>query len=251
MKAIIKTPLLAFLLLIFGLRAQQTPSFKQAQLKNSKVKQAYELRWDALANDMKAKKIDADDFDVFIRAFKQEAELEIWLKNKSSAAYTFFKTIPICATSGQLGPKRKEGDLQVPEGLYEISVFNANSDYFLAVKVNYPNASDKILAKGRPGGDIMIHGYCCTIGCIPLQNEPVKDLYILCVEARNRRSPIRVEIYPCRLTSSKIAKLKETYSEEKTNFWGNIQHAYAYFEANKKPIKYSIDKKGNYVFKEG
>lgn len=251
LKTIIKIQLLAFLIGAFALPAQQAGSFKQAQLTNAKVKEAYNSKWDGLVADMKSKNIDPANFDVFVRAFKQEAELEIWLKNKSSDAYIFFKKIPICATSGVLGPKRKEGDLQVPEGIYEISVFNPNSDYFLAVKVNYPNASDKILAKGpRPGGDIMIHGFCCTIGCIPLQNEPVKDLYILCVEARNRKSPIRVEIYPCQLNSKKLASLKETYSEEKINFWNNLEPAYSYFEKNKQPVKYSIDKKGNYVYKE-
>jgi murein L,D-transpeptidase YafK len=250
LKAIINIQLLVLLFLGFGLKAQQTQGFKQSQLKNSKVKQAYDSKWEDLVKDMKAKGIDPDNFDLFIRAFKQEAELEIWLKNKNSQTFTFLKKIPICATSGQLGPKRKEGDGQVPEGIYEISVFNPNSDYFLAVKVNYPNASDKILAKGpRAGGDIMIHGYCCTIGCIPLQNEPVKDLYILCVEARNRRSPIRVEIYPCKLNAEKLSQLKEKYSEENYNFWYNLKDAYTYFESNKQPVKYSIDKKGNYVFK--
>lgn len=246
MRSLIKTGLLIFSLSL-GLQAQDA-SFKASQMKNARVKQAYATHWEPLAKELKAKSIDPGNFDLFIRVFKYEKELELWVKNKSDKSFTLLKKIAICASSGDLGPKRREGDRQVPEGMYDISVFNPNSDYFLAVKVSYPNQSDKILAKGPAGGDIMIHGNCVTIGCIPLQDEPVKDLYLLCVEARNRKSPIRVEIYPCRLSDTNLLRLK-AFPEEKLNFWANLKTAYAYFEANKTPVKYSIDKKGNYVFK--
>ncbi|MGZ3882714.1 MAG: L,D-transpeptidase family protein [Bacteroidia bacterium] len=248
MKPIINTALFIFLLAGSPLWAQNS-SFKDAQLKNGRVKQAYATKWEPLAKELKAKSVDPANFDVFIRVFKLEKELELWVKNKSDKSYTFLKKIAVCASSGDLGPKRREGDRQVPEGMYEISVFNPASDYFLAVKVSYPNQSDRILAKGPTGGDIMIHGNCVTIGCIPLQDEPVKDLYLLCVEARNRKSPIRVEIYPCHLKEENLTKLKNAYPEEKVNFWNNLKTAYAYFEAHQQPVKYTIDKKGNYVFK--
>lgn len=248
MKTIIKIALLAFFLPLTGLIAQK-PSFKELQMNNKRVKEAYASKWPALEQEIKAKGIDPGNFDLFIRIFKTEDEVELWLKNKNDTKYTLLKKIAVCAKSGKLGPKRREGDLQVPEGIYDISVFNPNSDYFLAVKVSYPNKSDRILAKGPTGGDIMIHGNCVTIGCIPLQDVPVKDLYMLCVEARNRKSPIRCEIYPCRFTAKNLTKL-ESYPEELNKFWSGIIPAYDYFEANKVPVKYKINDKGEYLYEK-
>jgi len=244
LKAIIKIALLV-VLPFTGIKAQGE-SFKASQMKNKRVKEAYTAKWAGLEKELKAKKIDPAAFDVFIRAFKSEGELELWVKNKSEEKYILFKKIPICAASGELGPKRREGDGQVPEGLYDISAFNPNSSYFLSLKVSYPNKSDRLLAKGPTGGDIMIHGNCVTIGCIPLQDDPVKDLYILCVEAKNRKLPIRVEIYPCRFSINE--KILNDFPDEKKNFWQSIKTAYTYFETNKKPVKYRISDKGTYVF---
>jgi murein L,D-transpeptidase YafK len=243
MKGFIK---IALLVLLTGSLGAQ--SFKEQQLKNTRVKKAYESKWAGLESELKAKQIDPKNFEVFVRAFKSEGDLEVWVKNKADKSFTLLKTIPICASSGDLGPKRREGDGQVPEGIYDISVFNPNSSYYLALKVSYPNSSDRILAKGPTGGDIMIHGNCVTIGCIPLQDDPVKDLYILCVEAKNRKLPIRVEIYPCRLNEKNLTAIGQKSSQENVLFWSNIKTAYVYFETHKLPIKYSIDKKGNYVF---
>ena len=248
-KTIINTALL-ILCIAFSLVKGQTPaSFKAKQMTNSRVKEAYTSKWPALEKEIKAKGIDPTNFELFIRIFKTEDEVELWLKDKNANKYTLLKKIAVCAKSGVLGPKRREGDLQVPEGIYDISVFNPNSDYFLAVKVGYPNKSDRILAKGPTGGDIMIHGNCVTIGCIPLQDVPVKDLYMLCVEARNRKSPIRVEIYPCHFNKKNLLML-ESYPEEKNLFWSGIIPAYEYFETNKVPIKYKINEKGAYVFEK-
>ncbi len=218
-------------------------------MKNKRVKDAYSLKWPALEAELKAKKINPSSLEVFIRIFKKEKELELWVKNKADAQFTFLKKIAICASSGELGPKRKEGDYQVPEGIYDIPSYNPNSSYFLALKVGYPNKSDKILVDGkRTGGDIMIHGNCVTIGCIPLQDEPVKDVYMLCVEAKNNNTSPRVEIYPCRFTAENVKFLEDNFNEGKNNFWKNIKPAYTYFEANKSPAKYSINAKGLYVF---
>lgn len=247
-KKVIKTAMLVVLSLNFF--AQQSLSFKSAQLKNKRVQNAYANTWIALSNEMKVQKIDPNNFEIFIRAFKHEAELELWLRNKNEKKFILFKTIPICASSGELGPKRQEGDGQVPEGLYEVSAFNPASSYHLSLKVSYPNKSDKVLAKGKTGGDIMIHGNCVTIGCIPLQNDPIEEVYILCVEAQNRKLPIKIEIYPCRFTPQNKNMLKNNFSVEKNKFWENIKPGYTYFETNKTPAKYKIDEKGNYVFEK-
>lgn len=240
----IKIVLLAILAPVLN---AQTLSFKEQQLKNKRVKTAYAQKWAALKSELALKKIDAENPDVFIRVFKHEQELELWAKNVSQEKYTFIKKIKICASSGDLGPKRREGDLQVPEGIYDIPFFNPSSNYYLALKVGYPNKSDRILAKGPTGGDIMIHGNCVTIGCIPLQDDPVKDVYILCTEAKNKNNQIRVEIFPCRLTVDNN-KILDAYPQEKKDFWENIKPAYSSFEKNNIPAKFSIDKTGNYVF---
>lgn len=229
--------------------SQESSTFKSQQLKNKRVKDAYTNKWAALEAELKAKKVSVTSLEVFIRIFKKEQELELWVKNKADSKFTFLKKITICASSGELGPKRKEGDYQVPEGIYDIASFNPNSSYFLALKVSYPNKSDKILVDGnRTGGDIMIHGNCVTIGCIPLQDEPVKDVYMLCVEAKNNNTSPRIEIYPCKFTAENIKLLEENFNQSKNNFWKNIKPAYTYFEANKSPVTFHIDKSGKYIF---
>lgn len=246
MKSIINTLLLVFT--AFSLQSQ-TVGFKEQQLKNKRVKQAYSEKWQGLQTALKAKKIDATNIDVYIRVFKHEGELELWVKNKTDQKYTLYKKLDICAASGDLGPKRKEGDGQVPEGIYDVPFFNPNSNYYLALKVGYPNKSDRILAKGPTGGDIMIHGNCVTIGCIPLQDDPVKEVYMLCVEAKNKNNDLRVEIYPCRFTENNN-KLLSKYSDEIRTFWKGILPAYTFFELNNKPVEYTINKTGNYLFKD-
>src|SRR6476646_7180694 len=104
----------------------------------------------------------------FIRIFKEERVLELWLKPKGSAQFKLWKTWPIAAMSGHLGPKLKEGDQQAPEGFYEVNVdtLNPQSDYHLAFNIGYPNAFDQ--AKGRTGSYIMVHGNSVSIGCFAM-----------------------------------------------------------------------------------
>ena len=114
---------------------------------------------------------------IFLRLFKLEAECELWAASQANGQLTKIKTYAICATSGELGPKRREGDGQVPEGFYHISAFNPWSSFHLSLKIDYPNASDHILSdRRRPGGDIFIHGSCVTIGCVPLRDGPIEEI---------------------------------------------------------------------------
>src|SRR5687767_11612592 len=209
---IINTCLLVCMSVFFSFQAS---SFKTVQLKNSRVKAAYEKKWASLQALLSVKNIHKDRFDLYLRAFKHEGLLEIWAKNKEEKKYTFLKSFPICAASGTLGPKRKQGDGQVPEGFYEISAFQPNSNYHLALKVGYPNKSDRLKTNASdPGGDIMIHGHCVTIGCIPIQDGPIEELYVLCVEAKNRNSLIHADIYPFKFDGSNVGPLSESSGEE-------------------------------------
>jgi len=121
---------------------------------------------------------------IYFRSFKYDSELEVWVKNGKKEKFKLFKKYKVCALAGTLGPKRFEGDYQVPEGFYYINEFNPNSEYHLSLGLNYPNNSDKILSDAyKPGGDIFIHGSCVTVGCIPLTDPMIEEVYILAAHA--------------------------------------------------------------------
>ena len=125
---------------------------------------------------------------VYIRSFKYDSQLEVWVKNDKKDTYKLFKSYRVCALAGTLGPKRMEGDYQVPEGFYYINEFNPKSTYHLSLGINYPNISDRILSDiNTPGGNIYIHGSCVTVGCIPLTDPMIEELYIITAHAKNQR----------------------------------------------------------------
>lgn len=121
---------------------------------------------------------------VFV-GIKKSKQLEVWVSEKE-APLTFLKSYPILGASGRLGPKLKEGDQQVPEGLYQIESLNPNSLYHLALRINYPNKFDQI--KGREdgrtnlGSDIMIHGKSCSVGCLAMGDKTIEELFVLAVD---------------------------------------------------------------------
>ncbi|MCX6296462.1 MAG: hypothetical protein NTX97_10425, partial [Bacteroidetes bacterium] len=125
-------------------------SFKLTQQKASRVKAAYAEKWEGLRSELKKKGVN-ENFEMFLRVFKEDKLVEVWLKSKGETEFKLFKTYTICASSGELGPKRKQGDGQVPEGFYTIAAFNPYSSYHLSLGVSYPNASDKIIGKGNLG----------------------------------------------------------------------------------------------------
>lgn len=224
-------------------------SFKATQQKATRVKSAYSEKWEGLKSDLKKKGIN-ENFELFLRVFKEDKLIEVWLKPKDEKEFKLFKTYNICASSGELGPKRKQGDGQVPEGFYTIAVFNPYSSYHLSLGVSYPNASDKIIGKGNLGGDIMIHGNCVTIGCMPLTDTYIKEVYILAVEARNNgQQSIPVHIFPTKMDEKGMKFLADT-NPKNIDFWKNLKTGYDYFEQNKKISKFSVDKTGKYLFSE-
>lgn len=229
----------------------KTLHFKAGQLKNTRVKDAYDTKWETLKEEMKSMKINPDEFEIYMRTFKYEKIVEVWLKDKSDTKYRLFKTYDICASSGDLGPKRKEGDGQVPEGFYRIDLFNPKSSYYLSMRINYPNSSDILLKDGiSAGGAIMMHGECVTIGCLPMTNDKIKELYVLCLEVRNRNNPIYIDIYPAKFTEENIKMLEQNYPKSKITFWRTLKPAYDYFENNHWLPKINVDPKGHYFMAE-
>ena len=248
-KNVIKTAVLVVFLFQYGIAQESASGFKASQLKNARVKAAYDCKWTALQSDLKAAKLNPADFDIYLRVFKQEKEIQVWMKSKAETSYKLFRTYPICASSGSLGPKRKEGDGQVPEGFYKLDLFNPSSNYHLSLRVSYPNASDVILKTGSSaGGAIMVHGNCVTIGCLPITDEKIKELYVLCVEVENRKRPLNIDIFPAKFTDTNVKLLEATYPKPTMAFWNSLKPRYTWFEEHKSLPSYKIDKKGNYIF---
>lgn len=115
-------------------------------------------------------------------ALKDEKMLEVWAANSSKGPYKRIATCPIRAASGELGPKRREGDLQVPEGFYQLDSLNPNSRFHLSLHVNYPNAEDRrnrLVPHAPLGGDIMVHGNAVSIGCIAIGDRRIEEVFSL------------------------------------------------------------------------
>lgn len=239
--------------ILFFLMITPVLSFKETQLKYARVKYAYQEKEETVKGFFAEKDIDYHHFQLFLRVFKKEQNLEVWVKGNGKEEFSLLHTYPFCSTSGTLGPKRKEGDLQIPEGIYHINHFNPISNFHLSLGVSYPNASDKILSdKQHPGGSIYIHGNCVTIGCIPITDDKIKELYVLAVEARNNgQEKIPIHIFPDRLDMGTPEKLTQEYSvdEAVASFWKNLQSIYMDFKANKKLKAVGVNPKGEYQLK--
>ncbi len=167
---------------------------------------------------------------VLIRTYKQEAEFEIW-KAKSDGQYALLKTYPMCRWSGQLGPKLREGDHQVPEGFYTIAPgqMNPNSHYYLSFNVGYPNAYDR--AYGRSGGDIMVHGICSSAGCYSMTDAQIAEIYAIAREAFNGgQHAIQMQSFPFRMTAENLAKHR---LDPNIAFWREIKNGADHFEVTK------------------
>ena len=187
---------------------------------------------------------------LYLRVFKKNGQIELWARDKSRRNYELIRTYDICASSGDLGPKRQIGDGQVPEGAYFISAFNPVSSFYLSLGVSYPNRSDRILGKSdNPGGDIFIHGNCVTIGCMPIQDYYIKELYVICAIARdNGQGEIPVHIFPTRMDDAGMKYLSEYNPDPGLQlFWKNIRPIYLLFEQKRELPRVTVDKKGRYT----
>lgn len=190
---------------------------------------------------------------MYIRSFKYDSQLEVWVKNDRKEQYKLFKTYRICALAGSLGPKRMQGDYQVPEGFYCINEFNPNSNYYLALGINYPNAADKMLSDSlQPGSDIYIHGSCVTVGCIPLTDQQIDEVYLLAAFAKDAGQDfIPVHIFPIRYNNKKsvayLAQLTKTDPELKV-FSETLEKAYDHFEITHQLPVIMVNDNGDYIY---
>lgn len=235
-----------------GVYAQdEVQTFRNFQFSFNRVSNAWMSYNDTLAKLFKSRGLKYPAKDIYIRSFKSSNDMELWARDSDTTEYKLVKNYRICALSGILGPKRYEGDRQVPEGLYFIDDFNPKSDFHLSLLINYPNYSDMVLGnKQKPGGDIYIHGGCVTIGCMPLTDPIIQEIYVLCLNAKlSGQNYIPVHIFPTRFNRVGLNFLGKNYKDdlEKQKFWVNLKSSYDYFEKNHKllPVMYSTD--GHYI----
>jgi murein L,D-transpeptidase YafK len=238
---------------------KQFPTQKEwleAQFAHERVAAAYATHWHRAMQLLTAKNLSPQNLDLLMVAYKQEAVLELWGRQGNDQPYQLLKSYPFCTNSGQLGPKRCEGDRQIPEGFYQISAFNPKSRFHLSLRVSYPNPSDlKHACPNKPGSDIMVHGGCSSIGCIAITDDLIKEVYLLALYAQTQKSKLNLYIFPSRFDEAfmqnqqVIAQSLSTdwiSSEALIAFWQTLKTAHDQFSANHLPIIYRVNAKGDY-----
>ena len=186
------------------------------------------------------------DSPILVRVFKEESELEVW-KQGRDGQYALLKTYPICKWSGDLGPKKKEGDRQAPEGFYTITPgqMNPNSNYYLAFNTGFPNAYDR--SHGYSGSELMVHGDCSSRGCYAMTDEQIQEIYALARESFfGGQKAFQFQAYPFRMTALNMAKHR---NNPNFAFWKMLKEGYDHFEATKLEPKVAVCEQ-RYVFDE-
>ena len=237
---------------IFSQSSVYSVHFLDYQRSFPKISEMISREEDTLQKQFAAKQLIWPARYVYIRSFKYDSEMEVWVKNKQSEKYKLFKVYRICALAGSLGPKRMAGDYQVPEGFYYINEFNPRSLYHLSLGLNYPNASDRMLCDlSQPGGDIYIHGSCVTTGCIPITDGQIEELYVLAAHAKDMgQDYIPVHIFPVNFNNTKSVAYLNRFLlnfNEYVPFEKSMQNAFYYFEKNGQVPPVVINAKGEYV----
>ena len=183
---------------------------------------------------------------MLLRGFKKEKRLELWASSKPGARMSHVTTYEVCRMSGDLGPKRQEGDGQVPEGFYTLTEYSPSTPFYLAMQVSYPNLSDRILGdKRHPGNEIMIHGNCVSIGCLAMSDERIQEIWLASVNLRNAGGVVHVHVFPTRDMAG-IAGTADT--EDLRAFWKNLAEGFDFFETHRTLPSVRVDREGRYHF---
>jgi murein L,D-transpeptidase YafK len=225
--------------------------FLAEQKSHETVKAAYAEKETMLADSLSHAGLDLENLTILIVAYKLEKELNVYVKGKADSTYKKFFSYEICKSSGLPGPKRKQGDLQVPEGFYAINIFNPASSYFLSLGINYPNQSDSLKSTATNlGGDIYIHGECVTVGCLPMTTDKIKEIYVLALQAHaNGQENIPVYIFPYKFTEPNLSSYMKQYSAdaELLRFWETLRRGYDKFQSTRQELHVTVDKTGAYL----
>ena len=174
---------------------------------------------------------------VLVRSYKKEAVLEVW-KQTREGRYALLKSFPICRWSGQLGPKRRQGDRQAPEGFYSVTPrqMNPNSAYYLSFDTGYPNAYDR--AHGASGSALMVHGICSSAGCYAMTNQQISEIYALARDAlASGQSAFQMQAYPFRMSAQNMANYR---ADPNIDFWRQLKEGSDHFEATAHEPRVSV-----------
>ncbi|MEZ5997591.1 MAG: murein L,D-transpeptidase family protein [Hyphomonas sp.] len=164
---------------------------------------------------------------VYLRLTKEPAVMTAYVRN-ADGVYEPFRSWPVCAFSGKLGPKQAEGDLQAPEGFYSVSPgqMNPSSSYHLSFDLGYPNAFDR--AQGRTGSFLMVHGDCVSIGCYAMTDEAIEEIWTLMESAFEQgQTSVPVHVFPFPMTA---ANLQRHAGSPNDPFWRSLAPAWKAFE---------------------
>lgn len=174
--------------------------------------------------------------DVFVRIFKEQSELEVWMKKGDR--FVLFATYPVCYWSGTLGPKIAEGDKQSPEGVYQVTrrQLHFSGRHPRAFSLGFPNTLDR--HHQRNGTYLLVHGECSSVGCYAMTNAVIEEIFKLTQAAlNNRQAAVQVHIFPFRPTEPNFARHGQS---QWTGFWRNLQTAHDSFERTRLPPKVSV-----------
>jgi len=183
---------------------------------------------------------------IMVRILKEEGKLEVW-KARADNRFEVIKSYDICAWSGKLGPKVKEGDRQAPEGFYNLTPAHLNpySKYYLAINTGFPNRYDQ--ANGRTGSNLMIHGACSSSGCYSMTDEQVLEIYAFARDAfKGGQTAIQLQALPFRMTAENMVRHRDNSNYD---FWKMLKAGYDNFEVTKRPPEVAVCEK-KYVFNQ-
>lgn len=173
---------------------------------------------------------------IFMRVFKREFELELWMMR--DGRFHRFAAYPICKWSGELGPKIKTGDRQAPEGFYTVDskALNPNSAWHRSFNLGFPNAFDR--AHDRTGSFLMVHGGCGSIGCYAMTNPVIEEIWRLVTAAlQGGQQRFQVQVFPFRMTERNLSRHANS---PQSAFWSELKPGYDLFEASQVPPKVSV-----------
>ncbi|MDH5721973.1 MAG: murein L,D-transpeptidase [Alphaproteobacteria bacterium] len=238
------TSLTALIIAVLSLSAcMSEPQYKRTKGKpyySATLEHARKKNFSTIRTEMALKGLTLGS-QLYIRAFKSEMEMEVWAQNPYTGTYKLFKTYPICNKSGVLGPKLKEGDLQTPEGFYDVTEdrMNPNSKYYLSFNIGFPNAYDK--AHKRTGSLLMVHGSCVSQGCLAMTDQNIGEIYLL-VEQNFKHGieSVPVHIFPFRMTHENMMLRNGSPWQP---FWRDLKAGYDFFEEYNRPPVISIRNK--------
>ena len=230
--------------------------FVRQQLSFTRVREARSSAEMSIRRLYRERRIRYPAAEVYVRVFKVERTLEVWVRAQNRDKFELLNAYRICALAGGVGPKRRAGDQQVPEGFYSIDMFNPSSSYHLSMRINYPNERDQAAnTRGlNLGGDIFIHGGCRSEGCLAMTDEGINELYWIALTARAMgQQQIPVHIFPARFGPSWDSRPRKGLVQRDVNvmsFWKSLKPGYYYFERHRRVPPMTVDARGRYRLSE-